>query len=36
VEKLKDFYKIKGVMTFDDDFLLRYELDDDKMKELLS
>jgi hypothetical protein len=36
IEKLKLFYEHDGVKTFDDDFLLRYNLTDKKIEEILT
>jgi len=36
VEKLKEFYDIKGIMNFDDDFMIKYDLDDNKLKDILN
>ena len=36
IEKLKDFYKIKGITNFDDDFMIKYDLNDDKLKEVIN
>ena len=35
IEKLKEFYKIPGEMFFDDDFLKKYNLNENELKQII-